>query len=206
MKTLDENLEMLSRSLLSDAHSEADEILSEAKARADAIRQKALDEAEAEGAKILEQASREAERMRSQAIATTQLKARNLLLENREKTLENVFKTAREQLVTVKQWTDYQAIVVRLLHESLVQLKATKAVVRADPTTQSMLTDAAIENISKELNISITLGQPLDKGIGMIVETANGRLNFDNTLETRLGRLQSIIRAPVYHLLMGEKL
>jgi len=37
------------------------------------------------------------------------------------------------------------------------------------------------------------------------VSAADGKLNYDNTLETRLNRLQGTLRASVYKILMGEK-
>jgi vacuolar-type H+-ATPase subunit E/Vma4 len=39
----------------------------------------------------------------------------------------------------------------------------------------------------------------------VVVDAAEGRLHYDNTLETRLERLQSNLRSSVYKLLMGEQ-
>jgi V/A-type H+-transporting ATPase subunit E len=197
---------MLSRSILSDANQEAEEILAQAQAKADAIRQHAQHQAEAERARILEHASREAERIRSQAVATTQLKTRTMILEHRETLLDSVFKAAREQLPSLEQWSDYNDIALRLLHEALGQLKDSKVIIHADEDTQKLLSESVIKKLSEELKLSLTVGKPLEKGTGVIVESADGHLTFDNTLETRLGRLQGLLRAPVFHLLMGEKI
>jgi V/A-type H+-transporting ATPase subunit E len=206
MRTLEENIEMLSRSILSDANGEAEEILAEAAAKADAIRAHAQQQADAERAGILEHASREAERIRSQVVATTQLKTRTMTLEHREKLLDRVFKAAREQLPSLEQWSDYKAIALRLLREALVQLKANEVIIHADANTTKLITEKVLKELSEELKLSLTLGKPLEKGTGVVVESADGHLNYDNTLETRLGRLQNQLRSPVYHLLMGETL
>ena len=50
------------------------------------------------------------------------------------------------------------------------------------------------------------MGDVLEEGTGVIVDASDGHLHFDNTLETRLSRLQSSLRSSVYHVLMGEKL
>ena len=63
-----------------------------------------------------------------------------------------------------------------------------------------------LEKISEELNVPLKLGAPLKKGTGAVVETPDGHINYDNTLETRLARLQNSLRSPVYHILMGESL
>jgi len=206
MRTLDENIEMLSRSILSDANSDAEEILAAARAKADAIREHAQQQANAEKARILEQSSREAERIRSQVVATTQLKSRTMMLEHREKLLDSVFKAAREQLPSLEQWSDYNDIALRLLREALVQLKSNKVVIRADENTQKLFSEALIKKLADELKLSLTVGKPLETGLGVVVESADGHLTFDNTLETRLDRLQGLLRSPVYHLLMGEML
>ena len=134
------------------------------------------------------------------------MKARTLELEQREKLLEQVFGTARQQLDSVQKSTDYEKTAQRLLNEALVRLGAAKVVVRADATTQKLFSAAVLEKISKELNIQMKLGEPLKQGTGVVVETEDGRRQYDNTLETRLARLQDTLRSPVFHLLMGEPL
>lgn len=206
MNSPEENIEALTRAILNEAQAEAEEARAEAQSKAEAIRQRARQQAEAERKAILERAAQEAERLRSQAIATSQLKARTLELEHREKLLDRVFKTVRQQLPSVQQRKDYDQIAVQLLREALVQLKANKAEVRADKATQKFLTNHALEELSKELKAELSLGQPLEQGTGVVVEASDGHLHYDNTLETRLNRLQSGLRSSVYRILMGEKL
>jgi vacuolar-type H+-ATPase subunit E/Vma4 len=43
------------------------------------------------------------------------------------------------------------------------------------------------------------------EGTGVMVDADDGRLHYDNTLETRLGRLQGSLRSPVFRVLQGEK-
>ncbi len=205
MRSTEENIEMLSRTILGEAREEADQILVDARENADAIRARARETAETEQAKILDRAAQSAERIRGQAIATAQMKSRTMLLESREKLLDSVFAAARQQLKTVQQRTDHDQIAKRLLRDSLVQMKASQVDIRADETTLKYLTTSVLEEISKELKVQIHVGQPLEKGIGIIVDADNGHMHFDNTLETRLAQLQNVLRAPVYHILMGEQ-
>jgi vacuolar-type H+-ATPase subunit E/Vma4 len=206
MRSVEESMQALSRAVLSEARAEAEQILADAKAKADATRQRAQEQAAAERKKTLERASQEAERIRSQAIATTQLKARTLRLEHREKLLDRVFEAARQQLPAVQQGIDYDQIAHHLLREALIHLGADAAQVRADERTRMLLTDQVLTEISKEVGGQVQLGMPLKQGTGVIVETADGHRQYDNTLETRLSRLQEELRSPVYHLLLGESL
>ena len=202
MKTEAEDLEMLERAIMVEAREEADQLRAEAKKKADAIRQRAQAEAEAERKAILDRAKQDADRFRSQASASAQLQSRSTQLEQREKLLDNVFAEVKKQLDGVKKRSDYGAIVAMLAHEALTQLKATEAEVQADEATQKVL---KLDEISKELNGKFSLGNKLEEGTGIVVSASDGKLYYDNTLETRLNRLQSTLRSSVYKMLMGEK-
>lgn len=206
MKSPDENIKVLSRAVMSDAREEAEQTLNEAKAKAEGIRQEAREEAEAARSRVLERARKEAEQAHSQAIAVAQLKARTMELEQREKLLENVFSEARQKLNTVQSDSDYEQVAERLLRESLKQLNSKEARVQADKATQKIFTTSMLEKVSKDLNVKIQLGDALEQGTGVVVETMDGHRQFDNTLETRLKRMQEALRTPVYRILMGETL
>jgi vacuolar-type H+-ATPase subunit E/Vma4 len=204
MNTEAQDIEMLSRAILTEARDEAEQIKAEAKEKAEAIRKRAQEQAEQERKAILDRAREDAERLRGQAIATAQLKTRSLQLTNREQLLDRVFKTVRERLSEVQKRPDYDEIAAQLLREALVQLRVNKAQVLADKTTQGILEKKALSELSKELNGQFTSAGNLEEGTGIIVTAADGKLNYDNTLETRLERLEGTLRAAVYKVLIGE--
>lgn len=206
MKPEEENIELLSRAILFEAQTDAEKIQADAKEKADAIRQQAQQKAESERREILDRARQEAERLRSQVVATAQMKARTLQLEHREKLLDKVFDSAKERLQSLQKRADYDSIVAELIREAVAQLKVDQAEVRIDAASQKVLKDQALKSISRELNVELSVGKTLDEGIGIVVDADKGRLHYDNTLETRLSRLQSALRSAVYHVLMGEKL
>ena len=206
MRSVEENIEALSRAMLSEAKQEADTILAEAQTQAESIRKRGQDQSAAQAAAVLDHAHQEADRLRGQAIATTEMKARTMELGHREKLLEKVFTASRQQIASVQQWTDYPEIAQRLVREAVAQIRSKQVKIRADAHTQSLLTSQMLDQISKDSGVSLTLGEPLTQGTGVVVETADGHLQFDNTLETRLNRLQNTLRAPVYRILIGEKL
>ncbi|MCI0554745.1 MAG: hypothetical protein L0287_27680 [Anaerolineae bacterium] len=205
MKTEAEDIDMLELAILTEARDEADQIKAEAKEKADAIRQRAHGQAEAERKAILDRAREDAERIRGQAVATAQLKARSSQLAHREQLLERVFKAVKEKLPHVQKRPDYDQIAAMLLREAITQLRVNKADIRADETSQQSLKKSALNEISKELNAELTIGDVLEEGTGVVVDAADGKLHYDNTLETRLNRLHSTLRSSVYQMLTGEK-
>ena len=206
MKTEVEDIDMLQRAILGEVQDESDQIKAEAKEKVDAIRKRAQEQADAESKAILDTARQEAERLRSQAVATAQMKARSEQLAHREQLLDRVFKTAKEKLADVQKRPDYDQIAAMLLREALQELRVTKAEIRADKVTQNALEKKTLGEISKELNGQFTMADALEEGTGVIVNAADGKLHYDNTLETRLSRLQSTLRSSVNKILLGEKL
>jgi vacuolar-type H+-ATPase subunit E/Vma4 len=205
MKTEAEDIERLERAILTEARDEAEQIRAEAKAKAEAIRRRAQEQAEAERRDILDRAQKDAERLRGQAAATAQLQARSRELGHREQLLDRVFKAAKERLSDVQKRPDYDQIAGMLVREALIQLRVKKADVRADQTTQEALREHGLDEISKELDGEFTMAEALEEGTGIVVDAADGKLHYDNTLETRLSRLQGALRSSVYKVLMGEK-
>lgn len=204
-RSAEENMEPLSRAILKEAEVDAQQLKEEAQAKADAIRQRAQEDAERERREILEKAQQEADRLRSQTAASAQLKARTMQLEHREKLLDRVFQAAKEKLSEIQKRPDYEQLAAMLLREALVQLRVNKAQIRADQRTRELLEKKALNDLSSELKGQFTVAEPLEEGTGIVVEAADGKLHYDNTLETRLQRLQSTLRAQVYKLLTGEQ-
>ena len=205
MKTEVADIEMLERAILTEARDEAEQIKAEAKEKAEAIRRRAQEQAESERKAILERAKQDADRLRGQAVATAQLKARSVQLSSREQLLDSVFKAVKEKLTDIQKRPDYDAITAMLLREALTQLKVNKAQIRADEATQKSLNKGALNEISKELNGEFALGNVLEEGMGVVIDAADGKIHYDNTLETRLSRLQNTLRSAVYQMLIGEK-
>ncbi len=144
MRSVEENIEALSKALHNEAKAEAEQIMADANAKAEAIRKRAQDQAAAQRKEIMDRARVEAERLRSQVVATTQMKARTEELAHREKLLDKVFTASRQQLASVEQWSDYNEIALRLVREAIIQLKAKDIKIRADARTRSLLTDGVM--------------------------------------------------------------
>lgn len=204
MKSEKQDIEMLELAILTEAREEAGQLQVEAKQKADAIHKRAQEQALQDRRSILERAQQDAERLRSQATATAQLKARSSQLEHREKILDGVFEEVKKQLGAVVKRADYDAVAALLLREALTQLRVNKAEIRADEATQKALKKGALDQLAKELNGEFTLAGALEEGSGVVVNASGGKLHYDNTLETRLDRLQNTLRSAVYKVLMGE--
>lgn len=204
MATEEENIQALSHAVMTEARSEAEQSIADARQKADEIQAKAREQAAAERAKILENAKKEATRLHSQTIASAHLKARTLQLDQREKILTDVFDRAKRQLTDVQKEGGYKDIVISLMKEALGRISSDSAVIQADERTRALLTPDTLKTVSQETGMRLELGETLKQGTGVVVQTVDGHRRYDNTLETRMSRLQDSLRNPVYQLLMGE--
>ena len=144
-----------------------------------------------------------AETLRSQAVTSAQLEAQALKLKRREALLARVMSEARRGLAGVAEWPDYVDVVRRLIREGAESLGAKSLVVRADETTRRLLDGSVLADLQEDLAVQLELGEPLERGTGVVIVTADGHRRYDNTLETRLSRMQAALRTPVYRILMG---
>lgn len=202
MTTEEQDIELLARAIMMEAREDAERLHAEAREKAEAIRRRAQEQAESERQAILARAREEAERLQSQTSATSQLKARSAQLEQREKILNEVFEEVRRQLGGVTKRPNFAEIANMLAREALTQLGVAEAEIRADAAAQKALN---LNSLSKELNGKFGFGKPLEEGTGVVVSAAGGKLQYDNTLETRLERLRGPLRSSVYKVLMGDK-
>src|SRR5574340_781555 len=204
MTTVEGNMDALSRAIMGEAQAEVEDLKSQSRSKADEILEGARLSAEQQKAEVLERAHQEARRLRDQATATAQLKSRTLELEHREQLLQRVFDAAAARIDETPKRADYAETVLRLLREALNQMLTKAAVIKADRATQAVLTGPALARIAKDTGIELSMGATLENGIGVVVESPDGRLQFDNTLQNRLDRLRAAIRADVYRVLTGD--
>lgn len=205
MKADNEGLQPLSSAVLNRAASEAEQTLAEAVGKAERLREEPHEKAESARREILEPAEREAKHIRQQAAVTAQIEAQRLRLQHREKRLEDVFEAAGGQLPSVRQRSDYSAVVRWLTREALKSLNLQAARIRADAQAHLLLEGGILEELAGSLGVDLELGPVLEDRTGVIVETLDGHRLYDNTLEARLERKKDALRGPVYRLLTGDK-
>ena len=199
-----DKVQVLERAIMEIAEQEIQTILEEARAKADSLQKQAEIKAEAESARILEEAQQTVKKLFDQATAKAQLEAQMLKLQRREQVLQHTFDKARQQLATIPQRPDYVDIVRRLISEAATYLGSEAFVVQADAATNHVLDGAFLEDLAQQLNVHLERGPQLDEGTGIVLTTPDGHRRYDNTLETRLTRLQDNIRTAVFHILAGD--
>ncbi len=198
-----DKVQMLEQAIMEIAHQEAQTILKRAQAEADSICKQAQRDADRESARIRQEAQQKVAQTLEQAVAKARLEAQMLILQRREQLLTRTFDEVRQRLSTLPQRADYAAIVQNLIGEAVTWLGGEAFVICADAVTDQVLTDAFLADLAQKLKVRLERGPVLETGTGIILSTPDGHRRYDNTLETRLSRLQDSLRTAVYHILAG---
>lgn len=199
-----DKVQALERAIMEIAEEEAQVILDEARAKADSIHRQAQDKAEIESEHIREEARQTAQNLLDQTRAKAQLAAQMLKLRRREQVLTHTFDKVRQRLATLPQQPDYADIVRRLIREAATYMGDSAFIVQADTATERVLDNAFLEDITQQLNVRFERGPQLEEGTGIVLTTPDGHRRYDNTLETRLTRVQDSVRSTVFHMLAGD--
>jgi V/A-type H+-transporting ATPase subunit E len=199
-----DKVQVLERAIMEIAEQEVQGILDEARAKADSLQKQAEIKTEAESERILKEARKKAKELLDQAVAKAQLEAQMLKLQRREHVLMRAFNEAHQQLATIPQRPDYADIVQQLISEAATFMGDEAFVIRADAATNRVMDDAFLHDLAEHLDVHLERGPQLEEGTGIVLTTPDGHRRYDNTLETRLTRVQDNVRTAVFHILAGD--
>ncbi|MCD6286008.1 MAG: hypothetical protein J7M39_08865 [Anaerolineae bacterium] len=198
------DIKSLSDAVMSQAKQGLERALTQAESLAQSTRDQARADAEVESKKIVAGAESQAQRLLEQARATARLEAQSMKLGRREALLSNVFDLAAARLSDVQGLEDYRSVAFALVRDAVEHMEKVGAlVILADDVTRAFFDDSALDELSSDVGCELSLGSALEEGTGLVAQSLDGRLVYDNTLQARLDRHRSSLRASVFQILRG---
>ena len=167
---------------------------------------KRLNETIAEVQRIIEQQERRADALKRQIIGAAEMSARNRSLEIVEDNLNISFEEAMKKLKAASENQGYEKVLRALVLEALDQVGGESFVLHSNSRDQKTLKKIA-ETISKERNVKISIdASPFEKTVGgVVVNSSDGYVTFDNTFEARLERLKPSLRKQIAQIFTGQQ-
>jgi V/A-type H+-transporting ATPase subunit E len=202
-----DNVDKITSKILEDAERKSEDIIeqagSEAREKLDASKRKG----EATKNRLVDEAEKAAEQTKKKITAESKIKARTILLESKEKLIQEAFAKAREELESLPNQKSYPDKLEKLAVDTCIQLGGgeLELVVRK---MDEKIVNAALNKIEKEVKavtgevakISISTA---DIGPGVIIQRADGKVGIDSTFQTRLELLRPGLRLKVAEALFS---
>ena len=155
----------------------------------------ALDDAipalEQEYEKIIADGRKEADKISRQIVGSADLEVRNRQLLALEDAVDGVFTRALEEVAAAdRNGADYAALMRSLLAEAVSVLDSSDVVVHASAQDR----DAVQGILSSDYAGAELAPEPLGCMGGVRIQSKDGAMTFDNTLDARIERLKPLIR------------
>lgn len=142
--------------------------------------------------KILSEGKKEAEKLEKQIVGNADLESRNKQLLLVEESIEKVFAKAIKKIHDANRDKDYSKLISAMLKESIDAMGTSEIVIQTNskdkPVVESMLSKFKGATLSSDL---------IDCLGGIRVQSKDGTMTFDNTIDARLERLKPLIRKDI---------
>jgi len=183
-----------------DSEKEVERIIGEAKKKSEEIIKKSEKDGKKRYEELIIQGKKNAELEKQRIIANARLQAKKLILETKESIIEKTFSLAEKKLRDIVSSDEYESILRKLIEEAISSIPDKQLQILCDERDRELLRKIIKEFPGVELseeNIS-TIG-------GIIVKSKDGRIQVDNTFETRIERMRNDLRVKVARILFGGK-
>ena len=147
---------------------------------------------ESEYDKIISDGKKEADKIEKQIVGGSDIEARNKQLLALEAAVDRVFTTALEQITNSDRNSDYANLIKTLLEESTKILGTTEVKVFTNAKDKDVVQSSLSSFSGSELS-----SETIDCIGGVKIESKDGAMKFDNTIDAKIERLKPLIRKEI---------
>ena len=142
--------------------------------------------------KIISDGKKEADKIEKQIVGGSDIEARNKQLLALEAAVDRVFTTALEQITNSDRNSDYANLIKTLLQESTQIMGTTDVKVFTNAKDKDVVQSSLSNFSGSELS-----SQAIDCIGGVKIESKDGAMKFDNTIDAKIERLKPLIRKEI---------
>jgi V/A-type H+-transporting ATPase subunit E len=193
--------QLIVQDIVQEAKKKAEEILERARREASSLLKGAEEEGRKAGEELLERAREEGRLLYGERVARGRVEARKELLAKKEELVEEVFRRAEERLKKHVSSREYERDLLRMTVEACRRLGSEEVVVEASARDLERLKGVEGELKKRLEGIRLSFGKPVETLGGVRVRSADGRVELDETLESRMRREREALRVAVARIL-----
>ncbi len=206
MSKIKDGLTAIASEVLEDVKKEAEAIILKAEKEAKSNLRVAKEEAERDYEVSLNDAKTKAEAERKRIVALTEVETRNRLLQTKETLVNVAFEKAWIKTVAFTKTGEYPSYLISLIVEAAKRINQKKLNVYLTAEDKQKLTKTDFDNLTAELQAQLSFLEIAGEYIGGCkVESEDGRIVYDNTIENRFLQLKPSLRLEVAVVLFAKE-
>jgi V/A-type H+-transporting ATPase subunit E len=191
--------------VLGDVQKEAEALIFGAEKEAKKALQTAKVQADQDYLTLIGQAKVKSEAEQRKIASLTEVEIRNRLLHAKEELVDKAFETALGKLKDFAETPNYPDYLIRLIGEAAEKIGSKNLVLHVNAKDKTWLTQERLQSLSKKLNVNLKLSNQTPECIGGCkIQTEDGKVTYDNTIDSRLQELKPTLRTEIARILFGE--
>jgi vacuolar-type H+-ATPase subunit E/Vma4 len=196
MENAKPSIDALRQDILERSRQDIRAILQEAERDAAKLLQDARDQAEGFKAEILKKANAQAEGVRRRILSGVHLEVQRQHLQVIEEALSGIFRRLSEKLEAFRKDPGYGAFLDTLMLEGVQALDAGEIRVVPGDVERALLTEERLARIEAgaERPVRLVLSPDRLPEGGVVLESSDGRMRFDNRFSSRIRRYGDLLR------------
>jgi V/A-type H+-transporting ATPase subunit E len=203
--TVKNGISAIADDVVGDVQKEAEAVILAAENDAKATLKAAKEEADKIYNSIVSQGNANAEAEKRKIASVTEVEMRNRLLQTKEDLVDAAFEKAQAKLKDFAETEDYHDYLIKLIEEAAERIGQKELVIQVNAKDNGWLTQDVLKRLSKKLHCELKLSDKTEDYLGgCIIQTADGKIIYDVTLDNRLQELKPVLRVELAKLLFGE--
>jgi V/A-type H+/Na+-transporting ATPase subunit E len=204
--SIKEGLLAIANEVLGDVQKEAEAIILAAENEAKEALKATKEQANENYLTLMNQATLKAEGERRKVASVTELEMRNRLLQTKEDLVDAAFEKALVKLKDFVTTEKYRGYLLGLIVEVAERIGHKNLVVQVNAKDEAWLTQDMLNRLSKKSNCELKLSDQTEDYIGGCkIQTVDGKITYDSTIDNRLQELKPALRVEVAKILFGQE-
>ncbi len=195
----------IANEVIGDVQKEAEAIILAAENEAKETLRVAKEQADQTYHTILGEANQKTEAEKRKIASITEVELRNRLLQTKEDLVDEAFEKALVKLRGFVDTDEYHPYLLKLIEQISKQIDQKVLVVEVNAKDKTWLTEDMLKKVAKKLKAELNFSEQTPNYIGGCkVQTQDGKIVYDGTLDNRLQELKPELRAQIAKSLFGE--
>ena len=195
-------LSAIANEVLGDVQREAEAIILAAENEAKETLKAAKKQADQGYLTIINQATEKVEAEKRKINSVTEVEMRNRLFQAKEDLVDLAFEKAISKLKEFTKTEKYHGYLLKLVEEGARKIGQNKLVIQVNAADKTWLAQGFLDRLSKRLDCELKLSdQALYCFGGCRIQTADGRISYDGTLDNRMQELKPVLRVEAAKIL-----